>query len=108
MAVADELRTFLRARLDEDEYRASRGREPWLDQAERLGRLRVLRSDDGRGLVLADSPVVPLDGTGLVPFAEKAPMLRAEIEVADEPTLRLLATAYDAHHAWLEEWRART
>ncbi|GAA2979430.1 DUF6221 family protein [Actinokineospora diospyrosa] len=99
----DGLRAFLLERLTEDEHRAAAGRIPQLDEAERLGRLRVLRTDDGRGLLLAAGPV---DGGEPVPFVEKAPLLRAEIVVANSDTLRLLATAYDAHHGWQEEWRA--
>ncbi|GLW90736.1 DUF6221 family protein [Actinokineospora globicatena] len=99
----DAVRAFLTERLSEDERRAAAGGVPLLEEAERLGRLHVLRSDDGTGLLLAPiaSPGEP------VPFAEKAPLLRAEIAIADEDTLRLLATAYDAHHGWQEEWRVQ-
>ncbi|SES48700.1 DUF6221 family protein [Actinokineospora terrae] len=99
----DALRAFLADRLAEDERRAASGGIPLLEEAERLGRLHVLRTDDGTGLLLA-----PVAAAGQpVPFEEKAPLLRAEIAVADEDTLRLLATAYDAHHGWQEEWRAQ-
>ncbi|WP_026423885.1 hypothetical protein [Actinokineospora inagensis] len=96
----EAVRAFLLERLAEDERRVAAGGVPLLDEAERLGRLRILRSDDGSGLLLT-----PGASGEPVPFAEKAPLLRAEIPVADEDTLRLLATAYDAHHGWQEEWR---
>lgn len=41
-----------------------------------------------------------------MPFPEKADLLRTEVErTEDEAVLRLLATAFDTHHDWQEEWR---
>lgn len=102
--VAD-LRRFVLDRLAEDEQRAERQELPQLDEAESRGRLRILRTDEG-GLMLVPGPAEPQDGQAPVPFAEKAAMLREELAAGtDEPTLRLLATAYDTHHGWQEEWR---
>lgn len=102
----DEMREFVLAGLDEDERRLAAGELPWLDEAERRGRLRILRSDDGQGLLLTDGPLQVTEERAPVPFAEKAPLLRAEVEGgADEETLRLLASAYETRAGWQEEWR---
>lgn len=102
--VAD-LRRFVLDRLAEDEERAAREELPLLDEAERRGRLRFLRADEG-GLLLVPSASEAQDEQAPVPFAEKAALLRDELESgADESTLRLLASAYDTHHGWQEEWR---
>lgn len=101
-----ELRDFVLARLDEDEQRLAEGELPFLDEAERRGRLRVLRADDGEGLLLVAGPVQTQEERAPVPFAEKVGYLREEVaERADEQTLLLLAQAYDHHHWWQEEWR---
>jgi hypothetical protein len=63
----EALRRFVLERLDQDEQRAEQGELPFLDQAERRGRLRIVRAHEG-GLLL-------------------------------------LASAYDTHHGWQEEWR---
>ncbi|HEX7307642.1 hypothetical protein [Lentzea sp.] len=100
----DELRRFVLDRLDEDEKRLAREELPLLDEAESRGRLRVARSDDGTGLLLLPGPVQP--PADLVPFPEKLPLLRTEVEqTGDDATLRLLANAFDTHHDWQEEWR---
>lgn len=101
----EDLRQFVLDRLAEDEERAERDELPLLDEAERRGRLRVLRADEG-GLLLVPGPTEPEDGQAPVPFAEKAASLREEVAAgADESTLRLLASAYDTDHGWQEEWR---
>ena len=100
----DELRKFVLDRLDEDERRLEREELPMLDDAERRGRLRITRSDDGAGLLLLPGPTQAPDE--LVPFPEKAALLRTEVErTDDEQALRLLAGAFDTHHDWQEEWR---
>ncbi|WP_086661895.1 hypothetical protein [Lentzea kentuckyensis] len=100
----DELRRFVLDRLDEDEERLADDKLPLLDEAEGDGRLRVVRSDDGQGLLLLPGPVQAAGER--VPFLEKAAALRSEVEqTGDESMLRLLAAAYDTHHAWQKEWR---
>lgn len=99
----DDLRTFVLDRLAEDEARAERAELPLLDEAERRGRLRFLRADEG-GLLLVPGAAEAPDEQ--VPFAEKAALLRDELTAGtDESTLRLVASAYDTHHGWQEEWR---
>jgi hypothetical protein len=101
-----DLRQFVLDRLAEDEQRAARAELPLLDEAERLGKLRVLRADEG-GLLLVPGPAEAQDEQPPVPFAEKAVRLRDEVESgADDATLRLLAAAYDTDHGWQEEWRS--
>jgi hypothetical protein len=97
----DELRRFVLDRLDEDEQRLAREELPLLDEAEREGRLRITRSDDGAGLLLLPGPVQAAEERVPVPFPEKVAALRTD----DEAMLRLLAGAYDTHHAWQKEWR---
>lgn len=102
----DELRRFVLDRLDEDERRLAEEKLPLLDEAEGRGRLRITRSDDGSGLLLLPGPAQAAEERELVPFPEKAALLRTEIEqTSDEATLRLLAAAFDTHHDWQEEWR---
>lgn len=102
----EELRRFVLDRLAEDQQRADQGELPMLDEAERRGRLRILRADEG-GLLLVPGSTEVLDDQAPVPFEEKAAMLREELGTrADDSTLRLLANAYDNHHGWQEEWRA--
>jgi hypothetical protein len=99
-----ELREFVLARLAEDEQRLAEGELPHLDEAERRGRLRIVRTDDGRGLLLVPGQV-PQEPAP-VPFSEKAEFIRREVNnQQDENALRLLASAYQTHSAWLEEWR---
>lgn len=102
----DELRRFVLDRLDEDERRLADEKLPLLDEAEGRGRLRVVRSDDGAGLLLLPGPIQAAEERDLVPFPEKAALLRTEVEQTDdESVLRLLAAAFDTHHDWQEEWR---
>jgi hypothetical protein len=101
----EDLRQFVLDRLAEDEQRAAREELPQLDEAELRGRLRILRTDEG-GLMLVPGPTEAQDGQAPVPFEEKAALLRDELAAgADDSTLRLLATAYETHHGWQEEWR---
>jgi hypothetical protein len=103
--VVTELRQFVLAGLAEDEQRAARSELPLLDEAERRGRLRILRADEGGLLLVPGTGELP-DEPAAVPFEEKAALLRDEVAAgADEPTLRLLANAYDTRHGWQEEWR---
>lgn len=102
----DELRRFVLDRLDEDEQRLADDKLPLLDDAEGEGRLRIMRSDDGQGLLLLPGPVQAAEERVPVPFPEKVAALRTEVEqTGDESMLRLLAAAYDTHHAWQKEWR---
>ena len=102
----DELRRYVLDRLDEDEQRLAEEKLPLLDEAEGRGRLRIIRSDDGTGLLLLPGPIQAATERVTVPFPEKFALLRAEVEqTSDEALLRLLATAYDTHHDWQEEWR---
>jgi hypothetical protein len=99
-----ELQEFVLARLAEDEQRLAEGKLPYLDEAERRGRLRIIRTDDGRGLLLVPGQV-PQEPAP-VPFSERAEFIRREVNNQhDENALRLLASAYETHSAWLEEWR---
>ena len=99
-----ELRAFVLARLAEDEQRLAEGELPYLDEAERRGRLRIIRTDDGKGLLLL-SGQVPQERVP-VPFHEKAEFIRREVnDQQDENTLKMLASAYETHFDWLEEWR---
>ncbi len=105
--VSDEdLRGFILDRLAEDEERLAREELPLLDEAERRGRLAILRSDDGRDLVLVPGEAQTQDERAPVPFEEKARWLRKVVEGSpDRSVLELLAGAYDPHHGWQEEWR---
>jgi hypothetical protein len=98
----DDLVAFVCARLDDDERRVADRVLPHLDEAERRGRIRVLRTDDGAGLLVSADPV---EGDP-VPFHEKAAFLRREAgNGRDEDVLRLVAAVYDTHPDWREEWR---
>ncbi|WP_433261987.1 hypothetical protein ACQPZF_28290 [Actinosynnema sp. CS-041913] len=102
----EDLRRFVLDRLAEDERRLAREELPALDDAERQGRLRILRSDDGRGLLLIPGPVQAREERAPVAFDDKLRLLRVEVEAtSDAALLRLLAGAYDTHHGWQEEWR---
>ncbi|WP_019816346.1 DUF6221 family protein [Saccharomonospora saliphila] len=102
-----ELREFVLARLDDDEQRFADGILPALDEAERRGRLRVLHSDDGSGLLLMPGPIEAQEERVPVPFPEKVAHLRREIEErADDETARLLASVYAGHPDWRGEWEA--
>jgi hypothetical protein len=103
--VVSELRQFVLDGLTEDEQRVDRGELPLLDEAERRGRLRILRADEG-GLLLVPGTEELQDERTAIPFEEKAALLRDEVAAStDESTLRLLANAYDTRHGWQEEWR---
>lgn len=102
-----ELTNFVLARLDDDERRYEDGVLPALDEAERRGRLRLLRSDDGSGLVLLPGPVQVAEERVPVPFPEKVAYLRREIrEHADADTARLIASVYAAHPDWRGDWES--
>lgn len=102
----EQLRRFVLDRLDEDEQRVAQGQPPLLDDAEGRERLRVLRSDDGRELLLVPGSTQTADDRSPVPFQERARWLRDEVgRTSDRSVLHLLANAYDTHHAWQEEWR---
>jgi hypothetical protein len=102
----EELRHFVLDRLDEDERRLAEEKLPLLDEAEGRGRLRIIRSDDGSGLLLLPGPIQAAEERVPVPFPEKFGLLRTEVEqTRDEALLRLLAAAYDTHHDWQKEWR---
>jgi hypothetical protein len=103
----DDLREFVLARLADDERRFEAGELPYIDEAERRGRLRVMRTDDHSGLLLVGGPVQAPEDRVPVPFPEKATFLRREVQAQhDETTLGLVASVYDAHPEWREEWRA--
>jgi hypothetical protein len=57
MSDIGELSNFVLARLDEDERRFQAGELPHIDEAERRGRIRIMRASDGRGLLLAGDPL---------------------------------------------------
>ena len=102
----EDLRGFVLDRLAEDEERLAREELPLLDEAESRGRLAILRSDDGRELLLVPGDAHAQRKSAPVPFAEKAQWLRQEVEgSSDRSVLLLLAAAYDTHHGWQEEWR---
>jgi len=102
----DVLRRYVLDRLEEDEQRLDEEKLPLLDEAEGRGRLRIIRSDDGSGLLLLPGPIQAVEERVPVPFPEKFALLRTEVErTRDEELLRLLAAAYDTHHDWQEEWR---
>src|SRR3981081_379373 len=48
----DDLNDFVLDRLADDERRFEAGELPYIDEAERRGRLRIMRTDDHRGLLL--------------------------------------------------------
>lgn len=102
-----ELTNFVLARLDDDARRFTDGVLPALDEAERGGRLRIMRSDDGRGLLLMPGPVEAQEQRVPVPFPEKVAFLRQEIDGRrDDDTARLIASVYAAHPDWREDWEA--
>ena len=102
----DDLSDFVLARLADDERRLETGELPHLDEAERRGRLRIMRTDDQQGLLLIAGPVQAPEERVPVPFPEKAAFLRAEAHRQhDKAMLGLVASAYDAHPDWREDWR---
>jgi hypothetical protein len=101
-----KLDEFVLARLAEDEERFHAGELPQLDEAERRGRLRIMRADGGDGLLVAGGPVEAMEDRHPVPFAEKAEFLRREIRDShDDVTVKLIASVYEAHPDWRDEWR---
>jgi hypothetical protein len=102
----DELGDFVLARLAEDEERFANGVLPDLDNAERRGRVRFMRTDDGAGLLVAADPVEVREERAPVPFPERAELIRREVaDKRDEAILGLVASAYDTHPDWQERWR---
>lgn len=102
----NDLSSFVLARLAEDERRFEAGELPLLDVAERRGRIRIMPSADGAGLLLAADPVEAREERAPVPFPEKVEYLRREAEgQADKDMLGLVASVYDAHPDWREQWR---
>ncbi|MBV9059834.1 MAG: hypothetical protein JO296_11805 [Pseudonocardiales bacterium] len=102
----DDLSNFVLARLADDERRLEAGELPHLDEAERRGRLRIMRTDDHQGLLLVAGPVQTQEERVPVPFAEKASFLRAEARRQhDKAMLGLVASVYDAHPDWRDDWR---
>jgi hypothetical protein len=108
-AEVTELDRFVLTRLEEDEQLVRAGQLPLLDEAERRGRLRIMhaRGDDGQeGLLLAAGPLASIEERRPVPFAEKAEFLRREIrDRHDDASVKLIASVYEAHPQWREEWR---
>ncbi|KDN22213.1 hypothetical protein [Amycolatopsis rifamycinica] len=101
-----KLDEFVLARLAEDEERVRAGELPLIDEAERRGRLRIMYADDEDGLLLAGGPVEATEDRHPVPFAEKAEFLRREIRDAhDDASVKLIASVYEAHPDWRDEWR---
>jgi hypothetical protein len=102
----DDLCGFVLARLADDEQRLRAGELPYLDEAERRGRLRIMRTDDKQGLLLVAGPIQTQEERVPVPFPEKAAFLRAEAgRQRDKAMLGLVASVYDAHPDWREDWR---
>lgn len=102
----DDLSGFVLARLADDERRLEAGELPHLDEAERRGRLRIMRTDDQQGLLLVGGPVQTMEERVPVPFPEKVAFLREEAQRRDDKAmLGLVASVYDAHPDWREDWR---
>jgi hypothetical protein len=102
-----DLNDFVLARLDDDEKRFKAGELPYLDEAERRGRIRIMRASGGGGLLLAADPVEAREERAPVPFPEKVTFLRREAQTRqDKDVLGLVAAVYDTHPDWREEWRA--
>lgn len=103
----DDLTDFVLARLSEDERRFEDGVLPHLDDAERRGRIRIMRTDDGSGLLLAEGPLEAREERAPVPFPEKLAFLRRELGAQrDDDTARLLASVYAGHPDWQPHWQA--
>ena len=102
----NDLSSFVLARLADDQRRFEAGELPLLDEAERRGRIRIMPSSDGTGLLLAADPVEAREERAPVPFPEKVTHLRREAEdQADKDMLGLVASVYDTHPDWQEQWR---
>jgi hypothetical protein len=102
-----DLSAFVLSRLDDDAARYEQGVLPQLDEAERRGRLRILRAGETEGrLLLAPGPVQAPDERVPVPFPEKSAYLRKEATDQQDPNLLgLVASVYDTHPDWQENWR---
>ncbi|HKS53202.1 MAG TPA: hypothetical protein VJS67_15150 [Pseudonocardiaceae bacterium] len=106
LACMDDLSGFVLARLADDERRLEAGELPHLDEAERRGRLRIMRTDDQQGLLLVAGPVEAREERVPIPYPEKAAFLRQEVHREhDKAMLGLVASVYDAHPDWQEDWR---
>jgi len=102
----EDLSGFVLARLADDERRLVVSELPHIDEAERRGRLRIMRTDDQQGLLLVAGPVEAREDRVPIPFREKAAYLREEAHRRrDEAMLGLVASVYDAHPDWQEDWR---
>jgi hypothetical protein len=103
--MTDTLSAFVLARLADDETRFNAGELPYLDEAERRGRIRVMYTGDGTGLLLAADPVETTEQRAPVPFPDKLAFLRAEAKVMrDKDALTLVASVYRTHPDWQEDW----
>lgn len=102
----EDLSGFVLARLADDERRLQAGELPHIDEAERRGRLRIKRTDDQQGLLLVAGPVETREDRAPISFLEKAAYLREEAHrQRDEAMLGLVASVYDGHPDWREDWR---
>lgn len=105
--MTDALSGFVLARLADDEQRFDAGELPHLDEAERHGRIRIMYTDDGDGLLIAADPVEAREERVPVPFPDKVAFLRAEAKVMqDDDVLKLVASVYDTHPDFRREWLA--
>jgi hypothetical protein len=103
----DDLSAFVLARLADDEKRFERDELPQLDEAERRGRIRIMYTDDGTGLLVAADPVEAREERAPVPFPDKVAFLRAEAKTEqDKDVLKLVASVYSAHPDWHTDWEA--
>ncbi|CAM3880008.1 hypothetical protein KIPE111705_29560 [Kibdelosporangium persicum] len=94
----ERLSQFVLARLADDERRFDAGELPHLDEAERHGRIRIMYTSDGEGLLVAADPVEVPEERVPVPFPDKVAFLRAEASVMKDPdVLKLVASVYAAH-----------
>jgi hypothetical protein len=108
MDMTDTLAAFVLARLADDEARFNAGELPHLDEAERHGRIRIMYTEDGSGLLLAADPVEVPEERVPVPFPDKVAFLRAEARVMqDKDVLTLVASVYRTHPDWRDEWQPR-
>jgi hypothetical protein len=106
MSDIGDLSDFVLARLDDDERRFHAGELPHIDEAERRGRIRIMPTTDRSGLLLAADPVQAQEERVPVPFPEKVAFLRDEARSQqDKNMLGLIASVYDTHPDWREEWR---
>ncbi|MBP2330307.1 hypothetical protein JOF56_010692 [Kibdelosporangium banguiense] len=105
--MTDDLSDFVLARLADDEQRFNAGELPYLDEAERHGRIRIMYTEDGTGLLAVAGPVEATGQRVPVPFPDKVAFLRTEAKVMqDKDVLELVASVYNAHPDWREHWPA--